>query len=133
MRFTNTFQSSVIPGQEREITKLENLRDVKLYEQDKDLYVKQRAAVTAPSKERAKSAVPSRTSHSKDFKPLTKNFVQEMFGGKGRVRNNNTFKSQVLPMSVSTPDLNYQSETGNKWKVRRENVIYEKKKDDLKK
>ena len=128
----------MIPGQEREISNRENLSGLKLYEQDKDLYIKQRSAVIPPNRQRAKSAVPSRTSDGIEFRPVKKNFADQMFGGEGKVRKNPTFNSQVLPMNPSAQNLHsgivdQHHDTAHKWEVDQKDIIFEKKSNDLKK
>jgi hypothetical protein len=107
VRFTNTFRSSVIPGQERNLSNTPADRSVKLYSQDKQYFENEskRAAVQAVDRERCKSAVPTKVSDSSEQHLRSLSTFELMSKGRSRVRNNNTFKSQVMPLSQSTPDF----------------------------
>lgn len=142
VRFTNTFRSSVIPGQERDLSNTTTDRGVKLYSQDRQYYTNesQRAAVQVANKERAKSAVPVKTQDNPETHAKSISFFELMNTGGSKLRNTNTFKSQVFPLTQSMPDL-HKIDTGrtekqsaiDKWAVDKDKVIPEKINKDFKK
>lgn len=104
VRFTNTFKSSVIPGQERDLSSTPADRGVKLYSQDQEFWTRQAQEAAAPSaiKERPKSAMPVRNT---DERTRGKSFLDLMNAGEGKTRVTPTFVSQVLPLTPSVPNL----------------------------
>jgi len=132
----------VFPGQEKDFSIIQANRGVKLYEQDKSFFAQEgeKSAVKATNKERAKSAVPSKTSGAFSFNTKGKTFEDLMNSGVERLRVNPTFTSEVLPITSSTPDLsnlatgvNPNYDTAEKWKIDENDIIPEKVNNSLKK
>jgi hypothetical protein len=82
MRFTNTFKSSVIPGQERDMSNTPGDRTVKVYQQDKENWTKQILRERELERNRPRSAAPFKNVDP-DFKARSKSFVNILSTGDG--------------------------------------------------
>lgn len=133
VRFTNTFKSSVIPGQERDISNTPILKDVKMYVQDQINWQKskEQEEKISKAKERAKSAAPTKV-ESKSTPQKSKSFVDFLNTGEQKTRKIATYLSSVLPLDSNglaekvpmTARNNKDRE--NKWKMDKNEIIPEK-------
>jgi hypothetical protein len=133
LRFTNTFKSSVIPGQEREVSTTPLDRKLKLYSHDqanwqKDADNQQRID---EGKNRSKSSMVSKI-ESSVTPHKSKSFVDLMSIGEQKSRKIPTFISSVLPLEsndmapkVPKTARNQNLKPEDKWKVDKSEVIAE--------
>ncbi|CAI2387551.1 unnamed protein product [Moneuplotes crassus] len=120
VRMTDTFKSSVIPEQQRDLSSTLVIGNQQPREKNG-----QAPAVKSARRERCKSAVFAQPSEGFDIK--SKNFEEIMNEGHQRLRVNPTFTSSVMPMGISNlAHQNHAPSAGEKWKLQKEDIIPEK-------
>lgn len=134
LRFTNTFKSSVIPGQERNLSTTPLDRKLKVYIQDQLNWTKEKTKEDRIEslRERAKSAAPIKVG-STSTPQKSRSFVDLMNAGDQKQRAIPTYISSVLPLEGNSinPQPIIKSkrasvEPSDKWKVDKQDIIPEK-------
>ena len=132
LRFTNTFKSSVIPGQERDVSTTPLDRKLKMFVNNQAFWQRpsDKGKQLDGEIDRARSSTPIRA--EPNFVSKSKSFVDLMNTGEQKMRKIPTFASSVLPLDSNdmNPKVPLTSRkvdiNQNKWKMDNKTIIQEK-------